>query len=147
MELTGENVKQCCSWITIEMFYEWEINFYFCTVLRFGGFVQHTLVYADTGVPSELKVWRWINIHLFHNPASFSPTYIHALQPEYCSKEVWLSDSFSALRISFFFFNLPFLGFTYVFYWEEGQSKKKQITQIFTPKIMKDPFRSPILKG
>ena len=46
-----------------------------------------------------------------------------------------------------FFFNLPFLGFTYVFYWEEGQSKKKQITQIFTPKIMKDPFRSPILKG
>lgn len=36
MELTGENVKQCCSWITIEMFYEWETNFYFGKVLRFG---------------------------------------------------------------------------------------------------------------
>ena len=42
-----------------------------------------------------------------------------------------------SLPLGFLFFNLPFLVCINVFYWEEGQSKKKQITQIFTPKIMK----------
>lgn len=72
MDLTGENVKWCCSWITIEMFYEWETNFYFCKVPGFGGCwaaCPSICWYRRAIRAQSLEV----NIHLFHNPVTFSP--------------------------------------------------------------------------
>lgn len=93
--------------------------------------MQHTRAYADSGVPSELKVWRLINIYFSHSPVVFFPTCIHAPQPEYCSEEVWLPDFFF-LPLGFFFY-LTFLGFINVIYREkESQRNDKPHSNFHT---------------
>lgn len=72
MDLTGENVKWCCSWIKIEMFYEWETNFYFCKVPGFGGCwaAYPSICWYRRAIRAQSLE---VNIHLFHNPVTFYP--------------------------------------------------------------------------
>lgn len=96
-------------------------------------------------LPSELKFWRLINIQASYGSVTLFTTYTHALQSEYCSKEVWLH--FSSLMM--FLFNFP--KFYSCYLWGEGKIKEKiNPIQTFTPKILKAfKYLGPIfyLKG
>lgn len=110
-------------------------TFIFVKCQDLGVVGQHTLVYADVALLMSLKVWRLI--YIFSIILSPFPQLTYMLYSQNTVAKKYGSLTHSLPLEFLFFFNLPFLGFINVFYWEEGQSKKNKSLKFSTPKIMK----------